>query len=47
MIFGHNIADRRKVVMTGNLREVLENIQNQVLLLFIAPRDAKFELPEL
>lgn len=47
MIFGHNIADRRKVVMTGNLREVLENIQNQVLLLFIAPRDTKFELPEL
>ena len=47
MIFGHNIADKRKVVMTGNLREVLENIQNQVLLLFIAPRETAFELPVL
>ena len=47
MIFGHNIADRRKVVMTGNLREVLENIQNQVLLLYIAPRGTQFELPVL
>lgn len=44
-IFGKTIADRQTVVKTGSLRDVLENIPKQVLLLFLAPEETKFEFP--
>ena len=46
-IFGHNVVDRSTLIKTGNLREVLDDIPKQILLLFLAPRATAFELPTL
>ena len=46
-IFGHNVVDRSTLIKTGNLREVLDDIPKQILLLFLAPRSTAFELPTL
>ncbi len=46
-IFGHNIVERKSIIKTGDLRNVLEAVTKQVLLLFIAPRSAEFEIPSL
>ena len=44
-IFGRTIIDRRNVIHEGQLREVLDQITSQVLLLFIAPKETPFKLP--
>ncbi|MCL2324914.1 MAG: FkbM family methyltransferase [Proteobacteria bacterium] len=46
-IFGHTLVNRDTVLKVGNLRQVLEDIPKQVLLLFLAPDSEPFELPKL
>jgi hypothetical protein len=46
-IFGKPWVDKGTVLKTGNLREILNGIPNQVLLLFLASSGEAFELPTL
>lgn len=46
-IFGKTIVNRETVLMRGDLRKVLTDIQNQVLMLFLAPKSTPFEWPDL
>lgn len=46
-IFGQNIVDKRNLIKTGDLKEILDDIPQQVLLLFLAPKETPFTLPSL
>lgn len=46
-IFGKNIVDKNNIIKFGNLRDVLNNIPKQVLLLFLAPKSTEFIPPTL
>ena len=46
-IFGQMLPRRSDVLKRGDLREVLEAVTTQSLLLFIAPRTTAFEMPSL
>lgn len=46
-IFGRTIVDRRNIVHEGELRDVLEHVTKQVVLLFLAPRESAFCVPAM
>ena len=46
-IFGHTLIDRSTVIHEGQLRDVLTQITNHVLLLYIAPKETPFLKPTL
>lgn len=46
-LFDRTIADPRTVIKHGDLRTVLNDIPNQVLLLFLAPEETEYSDPEV
>lgn len=46
-IFGHTIIDKSDVIKHGDLRHIITSIPSQVLLLFIAPKEAEYTDPKL